>query len=352
MDSLNDYLFVGRGLGDWLLAFAWVAGGFLVGKLVALFSRRVLRRVASRTMTKVDDLLLAVIERPLVIFLGFAGLRVGIGFLEPSEAVALFIGHAWATVLAFLAAWALVRVLDAIADAWVVPLVSKTEGTLDDQLLPILRKGGKTLIWGLATLVAIKHAGYDVGALLAGLGIGGIAVALAAQGTLTNLFGSLAIFVDRPFHLGDRIKVSGFDGNVIEIGLRTSRLRTLENRVVTIPNATFASSPIENVSSQPSVRVLETFDLLRSTPAADVERALAAIVAAAGRVEGLAEGSAASFSGFSDWGLRLTYVFYMRTDVDYWATLSAANLAALRALEEAGVSLAQPPRVTLESPQK
>lgn len=351
MESLNQYLVAGRGLGDWVSAVGWGLGGILVGKLVALFSRRVLRRVAVRTKTRVDDILLSVIERPFVFFLAIIGLRIGVGHLEPEAAAALVIDRVWAAVIAFAVAWAVVRVLDAIVEAWVVPYVGKTEGTLDDQLLPILRKGVKLLIWSLAILVALRNAGYDVGAVLAGLGIGGVAVALAAQGTLTNLFGSLAIFVDRPFRLGDRIKVTGFDGTIVEIGLRTSRLLTLENRVVTIPNATFASSPIENVSTQPTVRVLETFDLLRGTRAADLERALAAVVAAAGRVEGLAEGSVACFSGFSEWGLRVTYMFFMKTDADYWGTLGAANLAALGALEETGVSLAQPPRVVL-GPQK
>jgi MscS family membrane protein len=97
-----------------------------------------------------------------------------------------------------------------------------------------------------------------VGALIAGLGIGGLALAMAARDTVSNVFGGFTIFTDRPFTLNDRIKVSGFDGTVDEIGIRSTRLRTLAGTLVTIPNSTFSESAVENVSAEPSRKVVMT----------------------------------------------------------------------------------------------
>lgn len=111
---------------------------------------------------------------------------------------------------------------------------------------------------GDVRIVALNNAGYDVGALIAGLGIGGLALAMAARDTVSNVFGGFTIFTDRPFTLNDRIKVSGFDGTVDEIGIRSTRLRTLAGTLVTIPNSTFSESAVENVSAEPSRKVVMT----------------------------------------------------------------------------------------------
>ena len=91
----------------------------------------------------------------------------------------------------------------------------------------------------MAIILGLNNAGYDVGAIVAGLGIGGLALALAAQDSVKNLFGGFTIFVDKPFKVKDRIKISGFDGAVEEIGIRSTRIRTLDGRMVTIPNSKF-----------------------------------------------------------------------------------------------------------------
>ena len=137
-------------------------------------------------------------------------------------------------------------------------MVEESDNTLDDQLLPIVRKGTKFSLWAVGIIVALNNAGYDVGALIAGLGIGGLALAMAARDTVSNVFGGFTIFTDRPFTLNDRIKVSGFDGTVDEIGIRSTRLRTLAGTLVTIPNSTFSGSAVENSSAEPSRGVVMT----------------------------------------------------------------------------------------------
>jgi MscS family membrane protein len=215
--------------------------------------------------------------------------------------------------------------------------------------MPLLRKGLKTLLWTLAILFALRNVGYDVGALLAGLGLGGVAVALAAKDTLSNLFGSVSVFIDHPFKINDRIKISGYDGTVIEIGIRTSRLRTLDNRIVTIPNATFAASPIENVSSEPNTKVVQTLELARSNSPSKLEEAVDLLKAAGSQTEGTDGVPAAGVSALGEYSYRTTFVFYVKKGADYLATVNAVNLGVLRRFEAAGVAIAYPTRTIVQS---
>lgn len=127
---------------------------------------------------------------------------------------------------------------------------AKTDTRLDDQLVPLLRKTLKTTLVVIAVLFILQNLDVDVGSLLAGLGIGGLAFALAAKDTLANFFGSLMIFVDRPFQIGDWVKLNGVEGTVEEVGFRSTRVRTFYQSLVTIPNSSVADSVIDNMGER------------------------------------------------------------------------------------------------------
>ena len=126
---------------------------------------------------------------------------------------------------------------------------------LNSQLLPVVRKGLKTLVITLGILVTIQNLGYNVMSLLAGLGLGGLAFALAAKDTCANLLGSMTILIDRPFLVGDWIVVDHIEGNVEEIGLRSTRIRTFHDSIVTFPNSTIAQANIDNLGRRNYRRV-------------------------------------------------------------------------------------------------
>lgn len=132
--------------------------------------------------------------------------------------------------------------------------VGKTANTLDDQLAPFATKAMKVLVVILGILITLQNFGVNVVSLLAGLGIGGIALAFAAQDTVANVFGSIMIILDRPFHMGDWIKVADTEGTVEEIGFRSTRIRTFYKTLVTIPNSVMAKEKIDNYSRRPSRR--------------------------------------------------------------------------------------------------
>ncbi len=125
-------------------------------------------------------------------------------------------------------------------------LAAQTQGTMDDQLIPIVRRSMKLIIIGLGALFVLHNLDVNITALLAGLSIGGLALALAAQESLKNFFGSFMIFVDRPFQIGDWISGDGIDGMVEEVGFRSTRIRTFRNSLMTIPNGRLADLTIDN----------------------------------------------------------------------------------------------------------
>lgn len=342
MEGLFDWTLLGIDVERWIAAFAFVVGGFAAGKLSAAISAHFLKRIAARTRNRVDDIVLAVVEKPLAFVIFVVGLGLGVGRLGLQGEAAKWLGRIVAVLTTLAGAWVLDRGTDAIIREYLEPIVAKSKSKLDDQFLPIVRKGARVVIWALAALVALTNAGYDVGALLAGLGIGGVAVALAAKDTLSNLFGSVAVFVDRSFAIGDRIKVAGFDGTVKEIGLRTSRLLTLDNREVTIPNSTFATSAIENVSSEPQTKVAQTIELSPEIGYEGAQKAIALLKEAAAAQPGLGEGTIAALGGFGIYSLKVTFIVFIKKDADYFGTLNAVNLEVIRRFSEAGIELARP----------
>ena len=196
----------------------------------------IVKRLTARSKSKLDDIFVDMLEEPIVLIATVVGIWYAVGRLEFSEGVTDWINKVYWVVIALTITWLIARLIDAIIKEYVVPLTAKTEGDLDDQIVPILRKAIRAAIWILGIIIALNNAGYNVGALLAGLGIGGLALAMAAKDTVANIFGGITIFTDKPFKINDRVKINGFDGTITEIGIRSTRLKTHENSIVTIPN--------------------------------------------------------------------------------------------------------------------
>jgi MscS family membrane protein len=156
-----------------------------------------------------------------------------------------------------------------LVDVFTGYLAGKAETTdtkLDDQLVPLIRKATKVALTLIATLFILQNLDVDVGSLLAGLGLGGLAFALAAKDTLANLFGSFTIFLDRPFQIGDWVIVGGVEGTVEEVGFRSTRVRTFYKSVVTVPNSKIADSVVDNMGIRSFRRFKVMLGLTYDTP--------------------------------------------------------------------------------------
>lgn len=242
--------FFGHTLQDLLIAVGILVGGFIVGKVVYFLFKTVGRKVTAKTKTDLDDVFIDIIEEPIVAIIFLIGAYGSAAYLKIQDG--LFSVMLKIAVILVLA-WTAVRLVNGIRDKVLVPLAAKTKADFDDQMIPLFSKGSKAIIVIIALIMLLDAAGFDVTALLAGVGIGGLALAFAAQETVSNLFGGVSLLLDKSVKIGDKIRLeSGEVGLVDEVGLRSTRIRTFSNEVIIVPNSKMANSKIINYA-QPNL---------------------------------------------------------------------------------------------------
>jgi small-conductance mechanosensitive channel len=240
--------FSGIGLNYILAAFT-----ILLGIMLAFLARMAVRWLeskAGKTDTQWDDILIAAIGTPVQFTIIVLSVYYGVTLfdilpdsmqwvLDPSYATAFYI---------LISAWILATFLHSIIHIYGRRYAKKSITDMDDRLVELLELVIRYVIWFAAVMAILKVFSIDVTPLLAGAGIAGIAVALAAQDLISNFFGGAIITVDKPFKVGDRIKVDDYYGDVISVGTRSTRIKTLDYQVVTIPNNKLTTNIIINYS--------------------------------------------------------------------------------------------------------
>lgn len=258
--------------------------------LVALVVRKVIEFVVkARVKNLVENLgqawaaqLVGVFASPGATLVMALMLRVGYPRLKLPIFAASAVSITVRVLVVLSVVWAAYRLVDVLAER-MASKAARTESKLDDQLVPLLRKALKVFTVVAGALFILQNLNINVGSLLAGLGIGGLAVALAAKDTLANFLGSLMIFLDRPFQIGDWVVVSGVEGIVEEVGFRSTRIRTFYNSLVSVPNARFMDANIDNYGRRTYRRTYVTLNLTYDTTPEQIQafvEGIRAIIAA------------------------------------------------------------------------
>jgi MscS family membrane protein len=240
------------------------------------------------------------------------------------------------------------RVFDALVTEVVQPMVEKTEGGADNYILPIISKAVKGIIWTFGIIIGLDNIGFDITAMIAGLGIGGLALALAAQDSVKNIFAGIMIFLDKPFKIKDRIQIEGFDGVVEEVGLRSTRIRTLDGRIVTIPNSTFTDNSVVNVTSQPALKIVLNLGLTYDTDEVGMQKGvdiLRQIVADNSDI--LEEDCSAGFKDFGDFSLGILFIYYVKPEAHWLDSQNTISKEVLARFTAAGLDFAFPTQTLL-----
>jgi MscS family membrane protein len=342
---MNEFLsqeFYGNKIENWLISFGILIGGIIVAKITYWIIGKYIKRITEKTASKLDDLLIDKLEEPVVYAIGILGFYWGFHRLHFGEGVDKFFEHVFTIVFTLNVTWLIVRTVDAIVEEYVMPFVERSESDLDDQLMPLLRKVFKLILWCMGIIIGLNNAGFDVAALIAGLGIGGLALALAAQDTVKNIFGGIMVYLDKPFKIGDRIVISGHEGFVEEIGIRSTRIRTLEGRQITIPNAQFSESPIENVSREPARKVVVNLGLTYQTSPEKMEKAMAILEEIASNNESVGEEVMVSFNSWGASALGISFVYFIQPGKDILITQTEVNLEILKRFNAEGLDFAYP----------
>ena len=329
---------------QWLALLTLIPLAAIVGTLLAGPVQSLLKHLVSRTETELDDALVHSVRGPIVLLIGVATSRLLLYWIVlpgAAEQIVVEVQRAIAVVAAF---WILLRVIGVMQLALPLTDWGSSHPALRS-LLPLVGRVARLLVLVIGLLTVIASFGYPIATILAGLGIGGIAVALGAQKSLEHFFGSVSIGVDQPFGVSDWVIVDGVEGEVEAIGLRSTRIRTLERTVVSIPNGRLAESRSENFGPRDRIRMRTMIGLEYGTTAAQVERVRDGIEAMLrahvstwpGRVVvGLTQFSSSSID------LEI-FCWVMTTDVDEFRLIRQAHyLGIMRVVEEAGARFAFP----------
>jgi MscS family membrane protein len=267
--------YYGNTLLQWGMAFGSILLSVIVARALYWVSRGIVKQLTKKTKSQIDDLLIDKAEEPIVAAVILLGVNFSLHLLTMPDAYTSFIDNGIRFVWAVLAAWLITRVYDAFHINYLIPWANKSSNDLDDQLLPLIRSGVKLGLMSLGIVVGLNNAGYDVTTILAGLGIGGLAFALAAQDSIANIFGGVIILIQRPFKIGDIVEIDGKRMIVKQIGLRSSTMTEYyTGYLLTIPNSKFTNSIIANVSAHPGYWAMRTLSLSPLMRADQVQQAI------------------------------------------------------------------------------
>lgn len=333
-----------------LMVLVSVLSAFVIDRIVQSILRAILKRIIARGQREMlNGMLTASLQKPLHVLVLTLGSVFGLVIIEtPTWAESLF-ALIFVGVRA-LSIWCLVWFLLRLTKEFTQKMqakVKQTEDKLDDMLVPVISGLVKFVLISMGVLLVIQNLGYSVTSLVAGLGIGGAALALASKDTLANFFGSLVVFFDHPFVIGDWISLNGVEGAVEEIRLRTTMIRTFENSLVMMPNAMFTSTSIENYERRGSRKMNCSFTLVYTTTAAQIEQIVSEIKQHINDNPKLYTSTYfIGFGGFGESGLEVVVEAYTLTTgrSAHFDDRQVFMLEIMKIVEKAGTSFALPTR--------
>ena len=336
---------------DNTVAHYGIAALFLVG---AVLLRRVmtniifhqLKKLAARTETTLDDKLFPAMEAPVATFIMLAGIFSALKVLKFSEVNDRVIGYGSTVAFSLVLFWGLLRAFNAVLDHAHEIAVERQMGVA--AFMPWIKKSLVALFVVFGVLLTVQSLGYNVSTILQGLGLGGLAFALAAQDTIANLFGSIVVAIDQPFKLGEMVKIGASTGSVEDIGLRSTKIRLVDKSLVIIPNKMVSSEAVVNLSRFTRRRVEQVLGLTYDTSPEQMEEVVREIRRL---IESEPEVDAAAvhvyFRDFNASSLDL-WIVYESKDADFVKSMALQqrlNLAFMRAVAARGLAFAFPTSV-------
>lgn len=328
-------------VGRIAIALAVVAAAFALSAV----ARAILGKLSKR-LSGMPSRLTAKLRRPVGFLVLLLCCYAAARTLPVSEDVVTVLDRVLLVGITGAVGWLLVCITDCVAEN-LAQSARASDSRFDDQMLPILRNTARVLIFVLGVVFVIQAFGYPIGGIVAGLGIGGMAVALAAQDTLSGIFASIAIFLEKPFMVGDYVELQGVQGTVSDVGIRSTRIRTVERTLVTVPNRKIVENVVDNWAGRDSRRTLMSFGLTYETSLTALGSFLDKLREELRSDPDVEPDSwSVHFRGFGESSLEVEVLMYLRTaDYRQWLSMrERKGLMIMREVEAAGLSFAFPTR--------
>lgn len=324
------------------IAFAIFLVFILARRFFTQYLFKFILRIARRTKTELDTKILLGLENPLRALFVVLGIFFALKFLSLSASLDFLIVKTFRVTIIVLLTWGIYNLTDTYLFA---AIGQKLEFEIDKILVSLLSKILRVILIVLAISIIAEEWGYNVSGFVAGLGLGGLAIALAAQDALGNIFGGVVIIMDKPFSLGDWIASPSVEGFVEDISFRSTKVRTFANALVTVPNSTLAGEPITNWTRMEKRRISFSLRIKNDTPTEKLKNCLEKSRAMLENHPGVHKDTIfAVFDQFHEGRLELLFYFFTITTNwgEYLKIKEDVNFKIMAILEEEEVSLAYP----------
>jgi len=339
-----QYSYFGNTLQNYLIA----TGIFLISIIFAFIFNAILKGIfikfAKKTKTQLDDTVLKVFNKVFIFIIILGGIYFGLKSIVIQGDIWDIIEKVVQVIFIFKIFQGITILVDFIIGTYFAQYL-RAKGGFDVHLTRLISRIVNVILWIIGLSLILQVFGYQITALVTGLGIGGLAIALAAQDTLGNFFSSVSIIADKPYQLDDIIKFNGYEGIIRDIGMRTTRIDTFFGTSISVPNSELAKAVVENISRRKSRRYDGYIGVTYDTSVEKLHKAIEIIKDILRNEEGVNNDSYVHFEEYTDSSLRIKMTYYVKNPTEYEfyiKTRSKINFAIKEQFEKAGIEMAFP----------
>ena len=333
----------GNTIENWGISILIILGAIIIVKLLSLLGKKVIKPFVTGTDNHLDDVIFYSLEAPVKFAIILLGIWIAIHRLVYPDSFVKVVDNAYSILIVLDITWFFGRLFSSLLQVY----WGKQSNGQANKLMPIIKRTILVIVWLIGIVMALSNVGVNISALLGTLGIGGIAFALAAQDTVKNVFGAFTILTDKPFSIGDTIRVDSYEGTVVDVGVRSTKIMNYDKRIITFPNYKITDTSIVNISSEPMRRVVLNLGLTYDTTSEKMKEALELLKSIPKRVENVSSNPSdivAVFTEYSDSALVIMYIYFIEKQGDILGVTSNMNMEILAAFNKAGLNLAFPTR--------
>lgn len=333
----------GNTIENWGISILIILGAIIIVKLLSLLGKKVIKPFVTGTDNHLDDVIFYSLEAPVKFAIILLGIWIVIHRLVYPDSFVKVVDNAYSILIVLDITWFFGRLFSSLLQVY----WGKQSNGQANKMMPIIKRTILVIVWLIGIVMALSNVGVNISALLGTLGIGGIAFALAAQDTVKNVFGTFTILTDKPFSIGDTIRVDSYEGTVVDVGVRSTKIMNYDKRIITFPNYKITDTSIVNISSEPMRRVVLNLGLTYDTTSEKMKEALELLKSIPKRVENVSSNPSdivAVFTEYSDSALVIMYIYFIEKQGDILGVTSNMNMEILAAFNKAGLNLAFPTR--------
>ena len=343
--QLNEMLgvYTGITIASYVIAIVILIIFFILAQITNFLFNKVFKVLTAKTKNNTDDKIMKILNMPIFYSVVLLGVYQSFDYIGVLAKYSDDFSRVMKSLVIIIWIYAIAKLVNVIISEIGFRFAEKTKSTLDDELMPLFQKLSNVIIYFAGIMILLKTWNIDITPLLASAGIMGFVIAFAAQDTLSHLFGGISIYFDKPFRVGDRVQLeSGEIGDVLEIGIRSTRIKTFDETVVILPNSKIANSKIINYN-QPAAKIKEKIKI-GVAYGSDINKVKKILLDIAENTEGVEKNPAPSvyFTEFLDHALEFVIVTWVDSPGEKFMVKTKINEEIYRRFNEEGIQIPYP----------